>query len=160
LEADAWIEGQVSGQTTVVAAGFPISSSTQNIWIKGSLTYVNGSGKDALGVIAQNDILFVRDVPDDFQVDAALMAQKGQIIRHGYNVGGNCNSSFNAIRNSLTINGAMISYNKSYWNYTLNGNFVSGFTNRTINYDGNLLFMPPPYFPTSGEYQFISWKEE
>lgn len=159
LEADAWLEGEVSGQTTVVAAGFPISSSTNNIWIKGNLTYVTGPGVDALGVIAQNDILFVRDVPNDFVIDGALMAQKGQIIRHGYNVGGNCSDPTNAIRNSLTINGSLISYNKSYWNYTISGTLVSGFTTRTINYDGSLLFMPPPYFPVSGEYQFISWKE-
>ena len=159
IEDHLWVEGQINGRSTVVAAGFPISSSTNNIWIRGNLLYVNGSGQDALGLIAQNDILFVRDVPDDFQIDAAMMAQKGQIIRHGYNVGGNCNSSLNAIRNSLTINGALISYNKSYWNYTISGNLVSGFITRTINYDGSLLFAPPPYFPTSGEYEFLNWQE-
>jgi hypothetical protein len=159
LEDDIWIEGEVSGRTTVVAAGFPLSSSTNNVWVRGNITYVNEAGVDSLGLIAQNDIIFVRDVPNDFRIDAALMAQKGQIIRHGYDVGGNCSSSFNAVRDSLTINGALISFNKSYWNFTIGGNLVSGFTTRTINYDGNLLFMPPPYFPTSGEYQFLNWQE-
>lgn len=158
-EADVWVEGSISGRTTLVAAGFPIASSTNNIWVRGNITYVNGPGQDSLGLIAQNDILIVRDVPNNFRVDAAMMAQKGQIIRHGYNTGGNCNSSYNAIRDSLTLNGALISYNKSYWNYLSNGNLISGFRNRTINYDGNLLFAPPPYFPTFGEYEFVNWKE-
>lgn len=160
LEADTWVEGQISGRTTVVTAGFPIASSTLNIWLKGSLTYVNGPGQDSLGLIAQNDIIFVRDLPNDFVINAAMMAQKGQIIRYAYaGYSGQCANQQGAIKNSLTINGALISYNKSYWNYVFGGVLRSGFTNRTINYDGSLLFSPPPYFPVSGEYTFISWKE-
>lgn len=159
-EEDLWIEGNVSGRTTVVAAGFPITSSTINIWIKNSIVYTNDPGEDSLGIIAQNDVLFVRDLPNDFRIDAVLMAQKGQIIRHAYaGYTAQCANQQNAVRNSLTINGGLISYNKSYWNYVSNGILRSGFTDRTINYDGNLLFAPPPYFPTFGEYQFISWKE-
>lgn len=160
LEADTWVQGQVNGRTTVVAAGFPISSSTLNIWIRGNITYVNSPGVDALGLIAQNDVIFIRDLPEDFRIDAAMMAQKGQIIRYayaGYNA--QCSNQPGAVKNSLTINGAVISYNKSYWNYVSGGVLRSGFTTRTLNYDGSLLFSPPPYFPTSGEYQFINWRE-
>ncbi len=160
LEEDTWVEGAINGRVTVVAAGFPISSSTLNIWVRGNITYVNPPGQDVLGLIAQNDVLFVRDVPNDFRIDAAMMAQKGQIIRYAYGgYGGQCDAQPGAIKNSLTINGAVISYNKSYWNYVRGGVLRSGFTSRTLNYDGSLLFSPPPYFPTSGEYQFISWKE-
>ncbi|OGM31649.1 hypothetical protein A2803_04440 [Candidatus Woesebacteria bacterium RIFCSPHIGHO2_01_FULL_44_21] len=160
LEDDTWVEGEVSGRVTVVAAGFPISSSTLNIWVRGSITYVNPPGQDALGLIAQNDVIFVRDVPNDFRIDAAMMAQKGQVLRYAYaGYSGQCSNQPGAVKNSLTINGAVISYNKSYWNYVSGGVLRSGFITRTLNYDGGLLFAPPPYFPTSGEYEFLNWRE-
>ena len=155
-EDHLWIEGTVNGRITVVAARFPVSSYDTNVWINGNITYTQYDGSDSLGLIAQNDIYFIRNLPENFQIDAALMAQTGKIIRHGYFSG--CGASSEAIKDSLTINGSVISYGKSYWNF--NDPPVSGFITRQINYDTNLLYAPPPFFPTSGEYEFISWKEE
>ncbi len=154
-EDDLWVEGTVDGRVTVVAAGFPVASRTQNIWINNNLVYAGGD--DVLGLIAQNDIYFVRNVPEDFRIDGALLSQKGRIIRHGYLW--YCGSSSHAVKDSLTIYGALISKENSYWNY---GGVPpeSGFLTRTITYDGRLLYAPPPFFPTTGEYEFISWKEE
>jgi hypothetical protein len=78
-------------------------------------------------------------------------------MRHRYDVWW-CGSSSEAVKDSLTINGAVISYLKSYWNY--GSPPVSGFLTRSVIYDTNLLYAPPPYFPTAGEYEFISWIEE
>jgi hypothetical protein len=151
-----WVEGTVKGRITVATATFPIGSSNVDIWIKDNLVYTTQDGSDALGLISQNDIYFVRDVPNDFKVDAIIMSQFGSILRHGYfnwcgGVGG-------AVKNKLTINGGLISYAKSYWNF--GDGPESGFIQREINYDPDLLYNPPPYFPTSGEYEFISWREE
>lgn len=155
-EDHLWVEGVVKGRITVVAARFPIESTVTNIWIKGNITYFSYDNTNSLGLIAQNDIYFARDIPNDFKIDAALMAQKGKIIRHGYFW--YCGGTTNAVRNKLTINGTVISYLKSYWNYGSPPS--SGFVTREITYDSILLYAPPPYFPTSGEYQFISWIEE
>lgn len=154
-EDNLWVEGDVDGRVTVVAAQFPIQSNYANIWIPDNITYDSYDGSNVLGLIAQNDIYFVRDVPNDFNVDAVLIAQQGRIMRHGYYWA--CGGSYNAVRNSLTINGSIISYEKSYWNF--GSSPTSGFITRTINYDSNALFNPPPYFPTSGDYEFISWEE-
>ncbi len=156
FEDTLWVEGTINGKATVVAAKFPVQTSNTNIWIPTNLNYLAYDGNHRLGLIAQTDIYFARDIPTNFRVDGALMAQKGKIIRHGYI--SSCGSTTNAVRNSLTINGAIISYNKSYWNF--NNPVVSGFTTRTINYDTRLLYEPPPYFPVTGDYEFISWKEE
>lgn len=152
-----WVEGVVRGRTTVVAARFPIDTNSMDMWIRGNVTYAAYDGTNALGLIAQNDIYYVKNIPNNFQIDAALLAQKGKIIRHGYFSW--CGGSSGAVRNSLTINGALISFNKSYWNFTSGGTLLSGFVTREINYDGGMLLEPPPYFPTSGDYEFISWKE-
>lgn len=159
VEDNLWVEGVIRGRTTVVAATFPLQSSNVDIWIRGNLNYSTYNGEDVLGLISQNNIFFVRDIPSDFRVDGVLMAQKGKIIRHGYY--SSCTgSSTNSIRNSLTINGSLINYYKSYWNFYSDSTLISGFRERTINYDTHLLYAPPPYFPTSGEYEFISWREE
>jgi len=36
---------------------------------------------------------------------------------------------------------------------------ISGYQSVDLSYDPNFLYGPPPYFPTNGEYQFISWEE-
>ena len=90
-------------------------------------------------------------------MDGIFMAQGGQLIRNGYNWS-NCGEVTNAVRNKITLNGGIISYNKSYWNYGAGP--TSGFINRELNYDSSLLYAPPPFFPTTDEYEFISWSEE
>lgn len=155
-EDDLWVEGSVQGRLTVAAAKFPIQSKYANIWIPNSITYTSYDGSDSLGLIAQNDIYLARDIPEDFQIDAILTAQQGKIIRHGYFDW--CGGTSQAVKDKLTINGSLISYEKSYWNF--GSGPTSGFIEREINYDANNLFNPPPYFPTSGDYEFISWEEK
>ena len=84
------------------------------------------------------------------------IAKNGKIIRHGYLP--SCGETTEALKDKLTINGSLISYYKSYWNF--GSTPTSGFIEREINYDTNLLYNPPPYFPSSGDYEFISWSEE
>jgi hypothetical protein len=156
VEDNVWVEGVVHGRMSVVSASFPIGSSNVSTWINGNITYTAYDGSDVLGLISQNDLYITRDVPDDFQVDAVLMSQNGAIIRHGYI--SSCNAGPASIKNSLTMNGAVINFDKSYWNW--GSPLESGFRTRTINYDTHILYAPPPYFPSSGEYQFINWRED
>ena len=155
-EDHLWVEGVINGRVTTVAARFPIDSNQMNIWIRDNLTYAQYDNSDSLGLIAQNDIYFVRNLPTNFRVDGALMAQKGKIIRHGYISG--CGSSSYSVRNSLTINGSIISFYKSYWNFGTTPS--SGFITRTITYNSDMTYFPPPYFPVTGDFEIISWKEE
>lgn len=156
VEDDIWVEGTINGKVTVAAATFPLQSTQTNIIINNNIVYLDKNGDHSLGLIAQNDIILGRDIPDDFEIDGALMAQSGKIIRHGYFWW--CGYSNNAVRNSLTIYGSLLSNQKSYWNFGTGPS--SGFRTRTVTYDANLLYNPPPYFPTDGEYEFISWKED
>jgi hypothetical protein len=145
----------VRGRVSVVAAEFPVTSENVNIWIPNSINYTAYDGSDVLGLIALNDIYFARDLPEQFNIDAILMAQKGKIIRHGYFDW--CGGVEGAVKEKLTIFGSIISYYKSYWNF--GSGPESGFLEREINFDTNALYNPPPFFPTAGEYQFISWEE-
>lgn len=155
IEDNIWIEGNVTGRVTIAAAGFPTSSADIEAYITNNITYDTYDGSTTFGLISQSNIFFLRDLPTDFQIDGAYMAQGGGILRHGYL--NSCGGTSTSIRDSLTVNGALISYDRSFWNY--GSPLESGFTTREINYDADLLYNPPPYFPTSSNYQFISWKE-
>lgn len=156
VEDYLWIEGEVNGRLTVAAASFPIVSSYVNIWITNNLNYAAYDGTNTLGLISQNNIFIAKDIPTDFRIDGIITAQSGKVIRHGYFNW--CGGSSGAIKDKLTLNGSIISYFKSYWNYGVGPE--SGFLERDLNFDTNSSYNPPPYFPTSGEYEFISWTEE
>lgn len=157
FEDTVWVEGVVNGKATVVAAKFPIDTSNEDMWINGNITYESPTMDNKLGLIAQRNIYFAKDLPSNFRIEAAMLAQKGKIIRHNYAVSG-CGSYSDAMRNNLTIYGAVISNQKSYWNWG-SSPVVSGFSTRDVSYDSNLYLTPPPYFPSSGDYEVISWDE-
>ncbi|MBI4058247.1 hypothetical protein HY408_00600 [Candidatus Gottesmanbacteria bacterium] len=162
-EDHVWIDGVVNGKGIVVAARFPLEVNSMNIWINNNLTYTAKDNSNNLGIVAQNNIIFPLSIPQIYEINAALLAQKGRIIRHNYRVS-SCAMEQEAVRQELIIYGALISNQKSYWNYGQgNAGFgsqpASGFSHRDITYDANLFFNPPPYFPSQGEYEFISWEE-
>lgn len=162
IEDNVWVEGTVNGQVTLVAARFPIDSYKQDIWIPNNLVYLDRSGQHKLGLIAQHDIIFARNVPDQFEVNGALLAQSSRILRHHYNYK-NCKPDSDDAyhRNKLTIYGAVISNLISYWNFSGGGSGqpTSGFAQRELIYDESLYYEPPPLFPSSGRVQLISWDE-
>ena len=156
IEDTVWVEGVINGRATVVAAKFPTDTSSTNIWITNNLTYLAKNGDHSLGLISQNDIYFTLEVPENLEIDSALLAQKGRIIRHNY-WDNRCGVNGQARKDSLTIFGSVISNQKSYWNY--GDTPSSGFTTREITYDNDLYLNPPPFFPTYGNFEFISWDE-
>jgi hypothetical protein len=156
IEDNVWVNGIVNGKVTIVAARFPLLSNYMNIWINNNLTYLAKDGHSQIGLIAQNNIYFGLDVPNNFEIDGALLASSGRIIRHNYKYSG-CSNYNNGIRSTLVIYGSIISNQKSYWNYGTAP--TSGFITRDITYDNNLYFNPPPFFPSEGDYELISWEE-
>lgn len=154
VEDNAWVEGQINTARVTVAVGtFPDNVSTRkSITINNDLTYTNYSGTDVISLIAQNNINIGMVSDTNLRIDAALIAQNGRVGRYYY--GSSC-SPYHS-RSSITLYG-MIGTNKRYgFAYTDN----TGYTDRDITYDSNLLYSPPPSFPlTSDAYTTISWRE-
>lgn len=154
VEDHAWVRGQIDGaRLTIAAARFPENPSTyKSIYINEDLTYTNYDGTDSIGLFAQDDVAVGLHSENYLQIDAALVAQKGRVFRHYYN--SSCGSKY--IRQELTLNG-MIATNQRYGFAYTDG---TGYQIRNLNYDGNLLYMPPPSFPTTGnQYSLLSWEE-
>jgi hypothetical protein len=161
LEDDIFIDGQINGgRLTIVAAFLPDNPPfRKNIIVNNDLLYTNYDGSDVLGLIAQGNVTVGLVSEDDLRIDAALIAQNGRVGRYYYRPpgGGSQRCSPNHVRQTLTLWG-MIATNQRYgFAYTDN----TGYQTRNLNYDGSLLYGPPPSFPlTSDQYITLTWEEE
>lgn len=154
FEDHAWVSGKINtARLTIASARFPESPSTNtSITFLNDLLYTNYDGQDVLALIAQNNINAGLRSQDVLRVDAALIAKNGRVGRYYY--GSNCGVYYR--RNTITLYG-MIGTSQRYGFAYTDG---TGYTNRIITYDANLLYSPPPSFPlTSDQYEIISWEE-
>lgn len=154
IEDHVWAEGQINSARVTLAAGrFPDNSATRpNIMINNNLLYTNYDGQDVISLISQGNINAGLSSPDTFRVDAALVAQNGRVGRYHYS--SSCGTGYN--RTKITLYG-MIASNARYGFAYTDG---TGYDERDIIYDANLLYGPPPSFPLTGDqYQIVSWQE-
>lgn len=168
-EDTVWVDGQIDGsKITVVAAREPLASGTADIIVNNDLKYTSYDGSDTIGLIAQRDISVGFYSEDDLIIDGALIAQTGRVGRYYYadynliptrynpnNCGGNLPAGY-IQRSQLTLHGSIATHNRYGFAYT-DG---TGYLIRNLIYDENLLYGPPPSFPTTGEYSMISWEEQ
>jgi hypothetical protein len=154
VEDNVWVDGQINtARITVAAAKFPDNvAQRKNIIVNSDLKYTNYDGQDVLSLIAQDNITVGMVSSDTMRIDAALMAVNGRVGRYYYD---NSCTPYHS-RTQLTLYG-MIGTNKRYGFAYTDG---TGYATRTIIYDANLLYGPPPSFPlTSDKYSTISWEE-
>ncbi len=146
--------GQIkTARLTIASARFPDSVTTNtSITINQDLEYTYFDGQDTLALIAQNNINVGLKSEDDLEIRGALVAKNGRVGRFYYNSA--CGSEYK--RENLNLFG-LIATNVRYGFAYVDG---TGYANRYLNYDGNLLYGPPPSFPlTSDQYETISWRE-
>ena len=154
IEDNVWVEGTVNGKVTLVSARLPDKPSTNTtIYINDNINYSARDGNHTLGLIAQKDILVPRHAPSDLTIDAIMLAQKGHVMRHYY--------ADQLVQDSIEVYGGIITNQIWTWSWVYCDTcpVIDGYTNTLSIYDPNLTFNPPPSFPTTGEYTFISWEE-
>jgi len=151
VEDHVWVDGVISGRITV---GSGIIGGTQSKWttavINGNITYTVKDGTDAFGLIAQKNVLVPYYAPNNLEINGALIAQNGSVMRYFY--------PSNILDGTITVYGAIITSNMWTWNW---GDPVSsGYKYTNTTYDSYLLNNPPPDMPVSEEkYDVLSWEE-
>lgn len=162
-----WLEGTVDEkQVSFVAAELPDEpgspTGNKDVFLgMNNLLYANSNGlsngTDIIGIIAQRNVEIVRNSQSNLTIDAALLAKEGRVGRKYY---GGSNKSTITVNGSIATN---IRYGFAYTGTTYNcGGGVTvgdGYCFRNINFDNNLLYFPPPYFPTGTEYSIDLWDE-
>lgn len=167
-EDKLWIEGTVSPKVTVAAANPSLPGSNYSVIINGSISYEDPATSGLLAV-AEENVLIGLVVPDDMQLNGIFVAQNGRFGRNHYcSAIAYCGSSnllpmslrSYAFRNSLTMNGTIVSNGRVGTKWNSGGIWVSGFNTRFNSYDRNLVDNPPPLTPrTSDDYNFIEWRD-
>ena len=158
FEDQVWLEGVVNGKVTIVAADVDTTGVDPSVILNSDITYATATS--GLLAIAEYDMLIGLTVPDDMTLNGIFVAQTGHFGRNHYDT-----SMPNAWeeyikRNSLTINGTIISNGREGTKWTSGGVYVSGFNSRTNTYDRDLVTDPPPLTPeVSDTYKFIEWRE-
>lgn len=154
IEDDVWVEGTLSGKITLAAARFPENPNNYaKIRINDNIKFVARDGSNNLGLMAQGDILVPRYAPYDLIIDAVLLSQKGHVYYRYYNS--------HSIKNSIEVYGGIIT--NLFWTWTWvnsGGATVDGYNITNTIYNNNLTFSPPPSFPTSENFEILSWTEE
>ncbi len=150
-DKNIWVDGQInSAHLTIVSADLNGSIDT-DIYINNDISYTNYNGDDIIGLIAENDISVGLYSEDNLNIDAALLAQKGRVGRNWYSWfwGGWTQ------RDTITIRGSMAT-NKRYGFSWTDG---TGYNDRNLYFDNNLIYYPPPYFPTGTVYELDLWED-
>ncbi len=159
VKDNLWIDGQVNGtRVTIAAADIGQTDPTRyfNITINSDLKYTRYDGSDVIGLISQYNVNVGLVSDTDLQIDAALLAENGRAGRYYYSTSCKSGSNNYYTRNSLTLNGMIGTAVRYGFAYTDN----TGYLTRTLNYDANLLYSPPPSFPlASTQYETVFWKQ-
>lgn len=156
-ESNLWVDGTINNKHMTVVAAKLSGGSLANIYINNDILYSNHDGKDVLGLIAQNNVTIGLKSEDQLTVEAALVAQTGRVGRDYYTY---TDDPSYYVRDTITVNGAIATNRRYGFAWVCGGTHCSGYTNRNIIYDNNLLYYPPPFFPTGDHYSIDLWEEE
>ena len=160
-----WLEGTLDQRVTLAAAGTTVSGDDPDIILQGNILY-NDPVEDGLLAIAEDNVLLGVDVPNNMTVNGIFIAQNGRFGRNHYSNlptswwwGYNYDSY--RFRNSLSVNGTIVSNGRVGTKWSSGSTWMSGFDTRINTYDRNLVNNPPPLVPnTSDVYEFVEWREQ
>ncbi|HBB36704.1 MAG: hypothetical protein UX02_C0001G0069 [Candidatus Moranbacteria bacterium GW2011_GWC1_45_18] len=164
VENNTWVEGQIDNEhLTVVAADLTEAEGEpeppghdKDIYINNDILYTNKDGRDILGLLAQDNVTVGLYSDDNLEIDAAVLARRGRVGRDYYND----HEPAYYKRDTITIFGAIVTNGRYGFSWLdIAGNWVSGYETRNIVFDNNLLYYPPPFFPTGDKYQIDLWEE-
>jgi Tfp pilus assembly protein PilX len=142
---DVMVSGVVKGTVTIGSAA--------DIIYGGNVTYAT-NGVDVLGLEAYNNIYIAQWAPD---ANGSITIWSAQLALHAaFTADPNCNNPFschsvcgntpNMAKCIMTLYGSSAIYGGGSSAISMAGMFNS----RVYNYDNNLIFDPPPFFPSLG----------
>jgi hypothetical protein len=154
-ENNLHIKGVLNGKVTVGAKKY--------IWIDDDLTYAQdprvGASDDMLGLVAE-DKIYISDTPENrgpdntFTLMASTFSRTDGLWAEHYNT--------RPVEGRMVTVGGIIQKIGGYTGVFSGGQnptVINGFQPGGTYYDQRLMNDAPPFFPTTGNYEVISWFE-
>ncbi len=147
---DLTISGVLNGRLSV--------GTNRDIIIPNNITYnsnprINPDSTDTLGLISERDVIISQSAPQNLEINASIMALGDSFTVEDW---------WQApAKGTLTVYGGLIQDERGpvgTFNPSTNTK-VSGYT-KDYQYDSRLGTNPPPFYPSTGDYVIVSWKEE
>lgn len=159
-----WVEGTVKGRVVIATAnGASDVMDMPAIYISNNLRYsdralTDSERTDTIGLLAEGNIIVTKNAPDPLYIDGALLSQNGFVAFPICYSGG-------ALNNNVYFFGSIILHGSWWFNFTnyCGGSFTDGYLYPHFEWDKNLLYRPPPYFPASSvaaELQLVKWTSD
>lgn len=178
-EDNVWVRtSSVFSGRVSIGAGRLATNDRANIKIADDIKYNTKNGTDAIGLVAEEDILIMPYAPPSsgnftFEINAALLAQNGSVrYPQGFEDSFmSCARGWTSPGQQLLFYGSVASRQTWTWSIhysgfctgaqrdSLTGDYYSGFKYSDTQYDYNLLYGPPPSYPITGGYGILSWRE-
>lgn len=180
VEDNVWVRSNstFAGRLTVAAGRLGNDTNSANVNIIGDIKYTTKNGQDAIGLIAEKDVVIAPyAIPQSgdftFEIDAATLAQSGSVTypRYYKTNASRCTKGWVGPGQKFVYYGSVATRQYWTWNYTYDyscpdnardvsaSKFISGVKNTTTSYDYNLYYAPPPSYPITGGYDILNWRE-
>jgi hypothetical protein len=149
-EKNLHIKGVLNGRVTV--------GGKDKVWIDGDITYKDdprtGYSDDLLGLCAENK-LYISDVPENrnnnFILMGSIFSRTDGLWAENYNS--------RPVEGKMTTVGGQISKVGGYTGVFSGTTIIHGFLPGGTYYDDRLINDAPPFFPTTGNFEVVSWFE-
>jgi len=143
------IQGIVKGQFTI--------GTDRSVYLEDDVVYesdprTNPNSTDILGIVAENNVLITNNLANKtngINVHASIYCEDG-----GFGAGW---SSYQVSCGKINLLGGIQNRARVQIG-VINGGNLLGFS-RAYRYDSRLAIMSPPYYPGTGKFEIVSWKE-
>ena len=150
------IQGTVSGNVTVSALGSS-GLGKGNVYLDDDIVYSTDPNDpnctDMLGIVSDNNVVITNNAAnnDDININASIFCRKGGFGAEDYNT--------RPIAGSINLVGGIQQYQRAaVGTFGSSGTINHGFQ-KNYRYDNRLMTDLPPFYPTTGSYEIVSWYE-
>ena len=170
VEDNVWVRSNptFNGRVTIASGRLASASDQTTAVIADDVKYAQKDGTDAIGIIAEDDIVIAPYAPPKpgdsatnypFEVDGALIAKDGSVLFPSTYIGKNTPVWSGTSSKKLVYYGSIATRQLWTWLHTSSGTYTRGFQYSETSFDYNLQYAPPPSFPITSTYDIIKWRE-
>jgi hypothetical protein len=159
---DVRVSGTLNGRVTLGAGGPTGNKKQGNIFIDNDIYYAHdpaaGSSTDLLGLVAENNILVSDNTANsgnDITIQASCFSRSGSFTVENY--------ASRGVEGTIRLLGGIQQDERGpvgTFDTDRHGNpyLKNGYLKNYL-YDNRLMYDAPPFFPTTGNYEIVSWFE-